>query len=181
MARRRFRWLALVGALVLAAGSSGQAHGPKSVHFRGLINDYTIPAFGSWEMHGTWTLDLKRKSNRADFTAAMTMERSDLYFVNTPGADPNNLATRNPHTHHIALLGAQVTPIPGGFRLSGPATVTGNGAPAPFETSPPTSTLQIDIIGSSLVDFSNITLTFGGPAVKHFGSEPVAGVVRSWS
>lgn len=179
MARSGFRLLALVGVLVLAASSSGQAHGPRVVHFRGLINDYTIPTFGSWEVRGIWTLDVNQKSNRADFTATLTMERSDLFFVNT-AADPNSLEARNAHTHHIAVRNAVVTPIAGGFRLSGPATITGNGAPAPFETSPPTSTLQIDIIGGSLVTFSNITLTFGGAAVRHFGSEPVAGAVRAW-
>ena len=57
--------------------------------------------------------------------------------------------------------------------------ITGNGSTAPFETTPPTSTLQIDITGGNLVVFSNVALTFGGAAVKHFGSNPLAGVVSS--
>jgi hypothetical protein len=180
---RWLRSLALVGVLVLAASSGGQAHAQKSLHLKGLINDFTIPTFGSWEVRGIWSLDTNRESNRADFTAELTMERSDLFFVNTPGSDPGNLATRNAHTHHIGVRDAEVTPITGGFRVSGPAgmtVITGNGSTAPFETTPPTSTLQIDVTGGNLVTFSNVTLTFGGAAVKHFGSAAVAGVVRSW-
>ena len=180
---RQLRSLALVGVLVAVAGTGGLAHGSKSFHLAGLINDYTIPTFGSWEVRGVWSLDAREESNRADFTAELTMERSDLYFVNTPGADAGNLATRNAHTHHITLRDAEVTPIPGGFRVSGVAgmtIITGNGSTAPFETNPPTSTLQIDVTGGNLVTFSNVALTFGGAAVKHFGSDPVAGVVRSW-
>jgi hypothetical protein len=37
--------------------------------------------------------------------------------------------------------------------------------------------VQIDVIGGSLVAFSNVTLTFGGAAATHFGSNPIAGVV----
>ena len=179
----RLRVFALAGTLVVAAGSGGLAHTPKSVHLKGLINDYTIPTFGSWEVRGVWSLDVNTESNRGEFTAELTMERSDLYLVNTPGADPGNLATRNAHTHHISVRNAEVTPIAGGFRVSGPAgmtVITGNGSTAPFETTPPTSTLQIDVTGGNLVTFSNVTLTFGGAAIKHFGSDAVAGVVRSW-
>ncbi|HZS58208.1 MAG TPA: hypothetical protein VFA43_02995 [Gemmatimonadaceae bacterium] len=181
---RRFRWLAVVGSLVVAASSGSQARDKNPIHFKGVINDFTIPNSGAWEMHGVWSLEIDRDSTHADFTAAITMERSDLYFVRTPTADPNSLATRNPHTHHIALLYGTVTPLPaGGFHVTGPAsmtTITGNGAAPPFETVPPTSTLDIDVTGGALVAFSNIALTFGGPATGHFGTNPIAGVVSGW-
>ena len=44
----------------------------------------------------------------------------------------------------------------------------------PFGTN---STLQVDVTGGDLVAYSNVTLTFGGDAAKHFGTNPVAGVV----
>jgi hypothetical protein len=177
----RFRWLSLVGVLALIASSSGQAHSPRHINFSGLIEDTTVPSAGAWVMAGTWSLDAKEAKDgtftTADFSAALTMERSDYFLVNTPGADPENLATRNAHTHHIAVLDAAVTPITGGFRVSGPATITANGGVAPFGIA---NTLQIDIVGGTVVAFSNIKLTFGGNAVSHFGAQPVAGIVRRW-
>ena len=180
---RGLRSLALVGVLVVAAASGGLAEGTKSFHLNGLINDHTVPTFGSWEVHGVWSLEVDTQSNRADFNAELTMERSDLYFVDTPSADPGNPAMRNAHTHHIAVRDAEVTAIAGGFRLTGPADVTiitGNGFAAPFETKPPSSTVQIDVTGGKIVTYSNVTLTFGGPAANHFGPNAVAGVVKSW-
>lgn len=182
---KRIRWIALVGLVVFAVGSRGDAQSPRNgqfngLHFTGAINDVTTPTFGAWTVHGVWTLDMTGGPNAANFTAALTMERSDLYFDVTEGADPNNLVTRNAHTHHISLVNGRVTAIPGGFRVSGQAsetTITGNGATALFETNPPTSTLQIDVTGGNLVSFSNVTLTFGGAAVKHFGLNPLSGVV----
>jgi hypothetical protein len=184
----RFRWIALVGLLAFVAGGrSGHAQGQRDGHFNGLhftgvINDFTTPALGSWEVHGVWSLDMVGGPDAANFSAALTMERSDLFFAATPGADANNLAMRNAHTHHLSLSHGTVTPIPGGFRITGPAhetMVTLNGGSTPFEPDPPTSTLQIDITGGNLVAFSNITVTFGGAAVKHFGTNPFAGLVKS--
>ena len=180
---KQFRWIALVGLLVVAAaGRPAQAQ--KDDHFNGLhlsgsVSDFTTPTFGAWTIQGVWSLDVTGHPN---FTAELTMERSDLFFGITPTADPNNLATRNAHTHHISVADGMVTAIPGGFRVTGQASetmITGNGSTAPFETTPPTSTLQIDVTGGNLVAFSNVTLTFGGAAVKHFGSNPIAGVVSS--
>jgi hypothetical protein len=34
-------------------------------------------------------------------------------------------------------------------------------------------------MGGDKVEFSNITVTFGFPGLKHFGSEPLPGVGRS--
>jgi hypothetical protein len=177
MRRNLVQWVALVGIFVLTAASGGQADGARGVHFNGLINDVTIASAGSWAIHGVWSLDLKGESGEADFTAALDMERSDLFFVTNSTADPNLLATRNAHTHHIAIVNGTVTSIPNGFRVSGPATVTGNGSTPPFGTA---STLQVDVTGGDLVAFSNVKLIFGGNAVVHFGSQPVSGVVRHW-
>ena len=182
---KSFRWIALVGLLVSVGGSRGSAQGRgndqfNGLHLTGAINDFTTPSFGAWVVHGTWSLDMVGGPDAANFSAALTMERADLFFSLTPAADPNNLATRNAHTHHIVVAGGTVTAIPGGFRVTGLASetmVTGNGATAPFETNPPSSTLQIDVIGGNLVAFSNVALTFGGAAAKHFGSNPIAGVV----
>jgi len=175
MMHGRFRWLAILGILVLAVSRSGHAQDVPA-RFNGLINDHTVPGAGSWELHGVWTLEIKRESGKADFTAALTMERSDYFFVVNPGADPSNLAVRNAHTHHVAVTAGLVTYIANGFRVTGPATLTGNGATPPFGTN---STLQLDVTGGNLVMYSNIALTFGGDAAKHFGSEPLAGVVSA--
>ncbi len=187
MSFRRFQWLPVVGLLVLGAGSSGQAQGGRDssadlrdnenqVTFRGVIDDHTLATAGSWEVHGVWTLHLKGDSDKADFLAELNMERSDYWFLTTPNppANPNSLAARNPHTHHVGVTDAIVTALANGFRVSGAATVTGNGATAPFGTS---STVQVDVTGGDLVTYSNLALTFGGDAVKHFGSSPLAGVV----
>ena len=55
------------------------------------------------------------------------------------------------------------------------ATITLNGNPAPVSPSP----LVITVTGGSVVQLSNITLTFGSPGSKHFGTEPLPGVVQS--
>jgi hypothetical protein len=178
MMRTGLRLLTL-GFLVLFATSTGQAHGPKRFHVSGSIDDVTVPSAGAWVIHGTWSLEAKEDRGgaipRADFSAVMTMERSDYYLISNPVLDPEDLATRNAHTHHITLEDGVVTPIPGGFRLTGPATVTANGALAPFGAS----TIQVDVIGSSVVSFSNLKLTFGGGAATHFGSQPLSGAVQT--
>ena len=180
----RLRWLALIGLLSLAVNGRGQAQEPDRggpdgdrVVFNGQINDHTIATFGSWEIHGPWTFYQKAHGTRADFTAALSMERADLWFLTTiPAPDPNSLTVRNAHTHNITLTDGIVTAISNGIRVTGPATLTGNGATPPFGTS---STMTIDITGGNLVPFSNITLTFAGDAAKHFGTEAIAGVVSS--
>jgi hypothetical protein len=178
----RLRWLALVGSVVLLAGGRGQARtaaaatagsaDQSQMTLAGQINDHTIPTLGSWEIHGVWTLNVKGDSGKADFTAALTMERSDYWLVNS--GNPNDPAARNAHTHHVSMNDGLVTMIANGFRVSGPATVTGNGGTPPFGTS---STLQVDVTGADLVAYSNIALTFGGDAASHFGGNRIAGVV----
>jgi hypothetical protein len=70
-----------------------------------------------------------------------------------------------------------------GFQLNGTVSLlTGNGSIAPFETDPPSSTLQVCVTGGNEVPYSilnsNITLVFGGPATTHFGPQAIHGVVR---
>jgi hypothetical protein len=186
MSFERFRWLAFVGLLILAVGGRGQAqNGRESSEWRhdegrlilnGVISDHTLASLGSWVLHGVWKLERKERTGKADFSAALAMERSDYWLLTNPNppADPNSPTARNAHTHHIALEDGIVTALTNGFRVSGPATLTGNGATPPFGTS---STVQVDVTGGDLVVYSNVTLTFGGDAVKHFGAVPLAGVV----
>ena len=138
-------------------------------------------------MHGRWTLDI-RESGTADFLAEMTM--SD--YGSTNGALDPLKGGQNSHTHHIRLTNATITwniigcpmfgaPAPtGGFQITSTTVslITGNGNVAPFETTPPSSTLQVCILGGNELPFSNLAMVFGGPAaLKHFGSQAIHGVV----
>jgi hypothetical protein len=171
------------------------------LQFSGLLNDYTPSTVtnGPYEMRGTWKIALNTFSGRADFSAEINMETSD-YGVTTGVVDPANPTTRGAHTHHIALTGAKVTWNMTGCPTFSPATdqgfqftgtvemLTGNGSPAPFETSPPSSVLQICVTGGNFVagsvPYSNMTMQFvdlasgtPSPATKHFGTQAVHGVV----
>src|SRR5271156_2551508 len=71
------RWAVRILAVpALALPFAALAQAPMPDHFRGIINDYTAATgvSGPWEMHGTWSLKLKRESGKADFSAIMTME-----------------------------------------------------------------------------------------------------------
>jgi hypothetical protein len=69
------------------------------------------------------------------------------------------------------------------FVVNGTAKfISANGNSAPFEKAGP-SMLQVCISGgtdgTSEVEYSNMTLVITGPAAtKHFGSQPIHGVVR---
>jgi hypothetical protein len=67
-----------------------------------------------------------------------------------------------------------------GVVVTSTATTTGNGGPAPFEAKG-ASTLQVCLTGGSLVDFSNLTLVYNGPATGHFGPQAIHGVVTQVS
>jgi hypothetical protein len=169
-------WLAQIGVIVLAVSIGAMAQAPTSVNLSGVINDYT-PAnvAGPWEVRGTWSLSVKG-TGTASFSAALTMEHSDQGVLLSGGGDLNSPAARSAHTHHLTLVNGTVTPSAGGFRVTGPATITANGKfPPPFGTS---STLQIDVVGGNSIAFSNVKITFGGDAANHFGSQPVNGVVQ---
>jgi len=176
--------------LISVATAAAQQGVP--VHFSGPINDYSPASVkgGPWEMHGQWSLDIHRESGTADFFADMTM--SD--YGTTGGIVDATIAGQNPHTHHIKLTSAEIVwdmtgcpPVSPaakmGFHLSGTVTLlTGNGSNAPFETTPPSSTLQVCVTGGDEIPYSfpnsNITMVFGAPATGHFGTQPIHGAVR---
>jgi hypothetical protein len=176
-----FFWRAIRSTVIpmLAITTGLLAQTPAPTQFTGVIEDYT-PAtnspMGPWEMRGPWTLTLQGDSGQATFTATLTMELSD-YTRNPSNINSTSGATsRMQHTHHIAMQDATVTQNPtGGFEVSGPATVTKDGSPAPFAAS----SLTVDIIGGTSVEFSNITMQFVGAATGHFGTQLIHGVVAN--
>lgn len=164
--------------MVFSAGAVARAEGP--IHLEGVINGYSpamVNPAGPWEIRGNWTLSLNPYSQTADFSADLTMVRSD-YWVIANAADPDMTALRMSHTHHIALQHVKITIIPNGFQISGTATITKDGSPAPFNPAP----LQVDFTGGTSLLISNVALTFlnpttGNNASVHFGSLPILGVV----
>ena len=191
----------LLPAVSLQAQVRRQPEMQPALQLSGLLNDYTpsTVANGPYEMRGTWKITLHDSSGKADFYAEMNMETSD-YGTQIGIVDPTNPTTRGAHTHHIALTGATVvwnmTGCPGfspktlqGFQFQGAVDMlTGNGSPAPFETTPPSSVLQICVTGgdfvSGSVPYSNMTMQFvdlasgaASPATKHFGTQAIHGVV----
>ncbi|MGH9516385.1 MAG: hypothetical protein ACRD3P_12005 [Terriglobales bacterium] len=180
--KRKNLWRVLQ-TTVLAVGlsASALAQNSKEVHFRGTINDYTpqnMPTTvgGPWQVAGHWSLTLKRDGT-ADFSAALTMVRSDLGVTLSTNPDLNSAAARSAHTHHITVSGGAITFLANDIRVIGPATITANGnVPPPFGGN---SSLQIDITGGNTVSYSNIKVTFQGDAQNHFGAAPINGVVRS--
>ena len=168
----------------------------KTAHFSGLINDYSplspTVSGSPYEMHGQWTMEIDPEWETADFLADMTM--SGYGMTSTGAVDPTHPLV-DPHTHHIQLTNAKIIwdmkgcpaymppATTTGFQINGTVTLmTGNGKIAPFETNPPSSTLQVCVTGSSAskytIENSNITLVFAGPATKHFGPQALHGVVR---
>ncbi len=179
-------------AVLLVSASCALAQEGLPSHFSGPLNDYS-PADvkgGPWEMHGQWALTLHQDSGTADFSADMTM--SD-YGTAGGLVDPTQPG-QNPHTHHIRLTHATVIwdmvgcpafspPTKQGFRIKDTVTLlTGNGTNAPFESTPPSSALQVCITGGDQVPysvpFSNMSMVFTGPATSHFGTQAIHGVVR---
>ncbi|MGH9688604.1 MAG: hypothetical protein ACRD5K_16090 [Candidatus Acidiferrales bacterium] len=173
----------------------------SSVHYRGVINDYPVSkdstgaTTGPWELRGPWSLEVHPHSGTADFSAALTMEFSDL----AAGAGATTDA-RKQHTHQITMNGATavqnppqsdcpsgLTPFPTytwQLEVTGVADVAGNGGFAFGQgISVP---LQVCIGGGPNVQASNVTLVFtnlanGEPslATYHFGAQAIHGVVRA--
>ncbi len=172
-----FWWPAYVAMLVLALSIGALAQSPVQGNFSGLINDYTpgtvVSPVGPWEIRGEWSLMVRGDSARADFSAALTMVRSDYWIALNP-SEQDTPQDRTPHTHHISVVNGSISLITNGFRVTGTATITANGSPAGFSPSPVT----IDITGGTSVPYSNIKLTFGSPASGHFGTYPLDGIVR---
>ena len=186
----------ILSLLLTVAGSSALARERRTAHFSGLINDYsplsTSVKGSPWEMHGQWSMDIDPERETADFAADMTMSG---YGTTAAGAVDPTKPLVNPHPHHIKLTHAQIiwdmTGCPAymppatttGFQLKGTVNLlTGNGSIAPFETNPPSSTLQVCVTGGAVskysIENSNITLVFEGPATSHFGQQALHGVVR---
>jgi hypothetical protein len=164
----------IIPVLMLAGTISALAQDSTHTRLSGVINAYSPQTTtGPYEIRGPWSLKLKGDSGKANFSAALNMELSDgwVLTMNKADFDPN---ARGAHTHHITLINGDVTPITGGFQVSGTATVTVNGSPAPISPSP----LVIVVTGGTDVLFSNVALTFGSPGSNHFGTEPLPGVVR---
>jgi hypothetical protein len=183
----------VLALLLLVSAICALAQERRPVHFSGLINDYSpanpLISGSPYEMHGQWSMDL-HEWGTADFLADMTM--SD--YGTTNGVLDATKGGQNAHTHHIRLTNARITwdmtgcpPYPkpvttGGFQVNGTVSlVTGNGSNAPFETAPPSSTLQVCVTGGNEVPYANITLVWGGPATTHFGTQAIHGVVRKVS
>jgi hypothetical protein len=179
MKSKVFEWAArsITVLLVLTASIGALAQNPACKTLSGVINAYTPQTTtGPYEVRGPWSLKLKGNSGKADFSAALNMEFSDGWVM-TLGKMDFDPTKRMAHTHHITLDDAEVTPITNGFRVSGPATFTLSGGPAPASIEP--SQVVIEITGGKEVEFSNITLTFLAPGSMHFGGDPLPGVVQS--
>jgi len=150
-----------LAAVTLALSAHGVAQG-STQKLSGLINDYTaaLDANGPWHIVGEWSLGLEGNSGKGDFSVALSMVRADH-------------ASRGFHTHHVTLTDGVVTVLANGYRISGAAVMTGNGSLAGFSGSP----IDVEITGGNTMPFSNLSVTFGGGAVDHFGDQPVEGVV----
>ncbi len=182
-------WAVPIGTvLALVMVSAALAQKTKCKEFQGVINAYTpqttatadgvTTATGPYEVRGPWSLTLKDDGTKADFSAAWTMGFSDGWVLTPTGGYGNfDPAGRGAHTHHVTVVDGMVTSIANGFQVTGTATFTLNGGPAPVAIEP--SAVVIEITGGDKVEFSNITVTFGSPGLKHFGAEPLPGVVRS--
>ncbi len=177
MKSRNLWGAAQIGLLVVAASMVALAQNPRCERLSGVINAYSpqTTTTGPYEVRGPWSMKVNRESGKADFSAALNMELSDGWAITKNGGDfdPDS---RGAHTHHITVIQGEVTLLAGGgFQVYGPAaTVTLNGNTAPVSPTP----LLIVVTGGSIVEYSNIALTFGSPGSNHFGNEPLPGVVR---
>jgi hypothetical protein len=163
----------------------------RPVHLTGLINDYSpanpLISGSPYEMHGQWSMDVHPEWGTADFSADMTMSG----YGTTNGVLDATKGGAGAHTHHVRLTSAKIvwnmtgcptyatSPQKMGFQFTDTVSLmTGIGNNAPFETNPPSSTLQVCVLGGDDVQYSiphaNITLVFGGPAgMKHFGQQAI--------
>jgi hypothetical protein len=200
MHSKAFSWVACTLVVMFALSVSAFAQEDGRTHFSGIISDFTPAhdatgkAVGPWEIHGEWHLKLERESGKADFSGVWTMENSDLWLMINPNppANPDVPATRTPHTHHVTMEDATVSydlsvcpsnnpATTTGFVVSGMASILANGNVAPFQAPPSgaLSPLQVCVTGGQGLELSNVTLVFSLPASKHFGSQPIHGVVRA--
>ena len=177
MNSKHLRCIAPIGLLMLVTsiGALAQNRATERLKFNGLINAYSPQTTtGPYEVRGIWNLQLQGSSGKANFAAALNMVLSDGWVL-TLGDKNFDPSARGAHTHHITMHNADVTPITGGFRVNGTATITSNGTNS---TTISPSPLEVDITGGPNVEFSNVTLTFGSPASTHFGTSPLPGVIQ---
>ena len=162
--KSRLRQVPWIVVMLVALATQGLAKTGGQVKLSGQISDFTadLDGLGSWHVTGPWSLQVKRAGGKARFSASLAMVRSD---------NP----VRQSHTHHVRLTDAVVTPIPGGFSITGPARITGNGSLAGFSGS----TIVVEVVGGDTVPYASIRVTFQDGAVLHFGGEPLDGVVKS--
>lgn len=189
MNKCKSRTFAVVLLGICAGGSTAAVADDHRLpqQLRGWLNDYSPGTVkgGPYEMRAEWALELRGASGKASFAAAMNMETSD-WGISKGIVDPDDPVTRGAHTHHITVTNGVVSrdtsvcptfspATSGGFVVTGPARITGNGSPAPFDASG--NTAQICITGGSKVELSNITFTLTGAATGHFGTQAIRGLV----
>jgi hypothetical protein len=192
-----FSWWKVLALAVAgsAAGTAALAQWHTPDQFKGVVNDHPVSPSSSgstvWELRGPWSLDVRRDSGTANFSAALTMEYSDVYMGSVAAAATD---ARHQHTHTIKMNGAAVIESPGDcptgttpyptytweFEIRGMADVTGNGG-SPFAGPVP---LQVCVGGGPDLRYSNMTLVFTNlpdntpsAATSHFGGQPIHGVV----
>ena len=171
---------AFVGFSHLCFGPGAQASALQRPDQRLLPLSASVKG-SPWEMHGQWSMDVHPEWGTADFSADMTM--SGFGKTAAGAVDPTQPLV-NPHTHHIQLTNVKITwdmtgcPAYATPRHHNGLSVKRHGQPvdrewkiAPFETNPPSSTLQVCVTGGDEGQFSvpnsNITLVFGGPAANN--------------
>ena len=184
MKSKAFHWTARVIVALIALSTTIGVHAEtKDKKFTGVFNAYSqqittkTGLSGPYEVRGPWTIKMKKGGTKADFSAAVTMVFTDGWAMTLNGSnfDPT---MRNAHTHHITLTDADVAwNLTGGFEITGTATVTLNGNPAPLTVAP--TPVVINVTGGTDVEFSNISLTFLPPGSSHFGTAPLNGVVHN--
>jgi hypothetical protein len=155
------RRLIPVVAIALALSSQGVAQSSPEQKLGGLIHHYTaaLDANGPWHISGEWSVRVKGDSGRADFSAALSMVRSDN-------------AARQPHTHHVTIVDGEVVRTATGFAISGDGAVTLNGNVV-F-----TSPVEVQVTGGNTIQYSNVSVRFtSGMGLNHFGAEALGGAV----
>lgn len=158
------RILVTAALVVITLGIADTARAQSAVVARvdGTFHDFTadLDGSGAWQLVGDWSGTL-RATGLVDVLASLSMVRAD---------NP----TRQAHTHHVTLLSGNVSVIANGYRITGAAAITSNGATAGFSGSP----VVVDLTGGPAVGLAKVALTFQGAAVAHFGDQPIEGVVR---
>jgi len=162
MRGRMLRRAVSLAAITLAFGAQGLAQGQKQNKLEGTINDYVQAGGVTWQVSGTWSVQLKGDSGKGDFTASLNM-------VNP--ADPSTAA----HTHFVTLTDGEVVEAANGFTLTGGADITGNGGNLAWADSP----IEVVVWGGNTIAYANVSLAFQPPASGHFGTTPLVGVVKA--